>query len=390
MDKKDIVQLGSYLTDSILSEKISAEQLFKKIATILPGDSKSSYKLFQDIWNNKCRESGNNNADISQPMLLSRGFSRDITTEEQLSSFLPEEKILINKDIFRSHLEGLDLVKLDSIKQKHIMDTLIKESIGLSSNDVLLYYNLIKINQLSNSSTNNTSNSIVNEDIDYPTELYQLAVKAFNLNAHNIKKINGKSINEDAVSSIITDAIKKRRINPQVLALCLGRNNKKFIDFLTDFMTFFISQRGDDAQEIFTYMGFYILFHGSTTAQTSNLNLSSNLEAFITDRIGRVRSVYYVAMLFAHTFSVILAAQIFEISAKYHNSPLEQRLKLEKLYSADNRRQLLVQNAISIASRKISSYKSESLEVQNAIKRFMSNKKDLISVKDIFQNDYRS
>ncbi len=389
MKREEIIGIGSYLSDALLGPSITPADLFVKISSLLPGESKVNRKLFGEIWKKKNSENGGKSIPIDQPLNLSRGFNTNSTTEEQLSTYLPEEKILINKDIFRGHLENIDLIKISPQKQKQLMDTLIKESIGLSTNDVLLYYNLLKINQLSQKIIS-TSEPIA-DDTNYSEELYKLIVKNFNLTPQNVKKINsGKVLDEEKVIKILAEGIKRKRINPQVLSICLGHKNSKFIEFFNGFITFFISQRGDDVQEIMSYIGLYILFNGISENELHTLELGSNVVAFIRDRIGRVRSVYYVAMLFMHTFNVLLTAQVYEISAKYANSPLDQKLKLEKLYSADNRRQLLITNAMNIATRKVASFKNESLEVLSAYKRFSGNTKDLVTVKDIFNNDYRT
>lgn len=389
MDREQIIKLGTYISDSFVAQNIVPAEFFKNISSIVPGDTKQTYKLFLDIWG-KRNNSGYLN--INQPLLFSRGFSSDSTTEDQLSTYLPEEKILINKDIFRSALESIDLINIDQARQKKLIDKLTKESIGLSNNDILLYYNLIKINQLSHKKESGSPamNSVVS-DRDFPTEIYKLAVSAFNLTPAHMRKVTGgKVFDERVVLDLLHDAVNKKRINPQVLTICLGYKNRKFIDFFNSFMTNFISQRGDDVQDVLTYVGFYILFNGAPSNKMSSLNLSSHVQAFVNDRIGRVKSVYYVAMLFAHTYNVILTAQIYEISVKYLNSPVDQRLKLEKLYSASNRRQLLAKNAESIALRKVSGFKAESLEVLNAFKRFSSSKTDMVSAKDIFENDWRN
>lgn len=386
MTKENIMLLGRFITNAFKNNKIIPSELFKIISKVIPGDNKDVYKLFIDIWNKN--NTGLNKLNINQQFLISRGFNNEITSEEQLSKYLPEEKILINKDLFRSHLENIDLINIDNKRQKQIMDILIKESIGLSNNDVLLYYNLLKINQISQSVIK--QNSVIDDNRDYSSEIYSLTIKAFNLTPLNIKKINGsKNLDEKIVIEILRDGVKKKRINPYVLSICLGYKNAKFIKLFIDFITFLASQRGDDVQDILSYIGLYILINGTPEDKIRKLNLGSNVEAFIMDRIGRVKSIYYVAMLFIHTFNVLLTAQMFEISGKFQNSSLDQRLKLEKLYSADNRRSILVDNAINIATRKVSEYKNESLEVLSAFKRFNGTKNVMITVKDLFNIDYR-
>lgn len=380
MNKTEIDALTSYITQSLSESVITPETFFKNISKILPADNKLVYKSFLS-------KVSRLDMDLKLPLIITRGFNHELSTEEQLSSYLPEEKILINKDIFRSCLKDRDLSTLGGADLQRVIDQLNKESIGLTQNDVLLYFNLLKINQLSNA---RMSGSYDDVNHDYPSELFKLAKKAFNLTAVNIKKVNGaRSIEEESILKLLKNSISRNKMNPQVLSICLGYKSTKFIEMFVGFITFFVNQRGDDPQDILSYIALYILFNGANSKDLGSLNLNANVEAFVSDRIGRVKSVYYVAMLFMHTFNVLLTAQIYEISNKYMDSSLDQRLKLEKLYSADNRRTLLVDNALGIATRKISTYKNESLEVLSAYKRYSGNSKDLVTVKDLFNNDWR-
>lgn len=391
MINKEIILIGNYLVKSLQSNTITPLDFFDKISELLPGDSKEISASFMELWDKNSdhiKESGGSVVEVNQPLLLTRGYNNELVPENQLLSFLPEEKILINKDIFREHLKNRDLVKIDSRSEKALMDILNKESIGLSSNDVLLYYNLLKINQISSNDEPGSKESMSPDE--FAIEIHKLSVNVFNLTTQSIKKINGgKDIEEGELLNLITENIKSKKINPEVLSLCLGHRNSKFIELFTGFITQFISQRGDDPQDILVYLGLYILLNGSHSSKLKKLNLASHVEAFVIDRIGRIRSIYYVAFLFIHTFNVILAAQVYEISVKYLDSSREQGIKLQKLYSADNRRSILISNAINIATDKVSKYKNESIEVINTFKRYIKNRKDIVSTVDLFNIDYR-
>lgn len=390
MTKKDIITIGNYIVSSLQADTIIPLEFINKISALIPGNTEEISNILIQLWNkysDKRKEDGKQSIEINFPLMLTRGFNNKIVPENQLVNFLPEEKILINKDIFRNNLKNLDLVSIDSKREKELMDTLNKESIGLSNNDVLLYYNLLKINQIS-STTSSADQDVLSAD-EYAIEIHRLSVNAFNLTTENLRKINGKNIEEGELLNLVTDSIKSSKINPQVLLLCLGSKNSKLIELFTGFLSQFVSQRGDDPQDVLIYFGLYILLNGAPVDKLKKLDLASHVEAFITDKIGRLRSIFYVAFLFIHTFNVIIAAQVFEISVKYLDSSREQGLKLQKLYSADNRRALLVSNALNIASDKISKYKNESIEVINTFKRFIKNKKDIVSVQDLFSIDYR-
>ncbi len=392
MKREEVILLGNSIIDAILNESFTPKSLFRSIAEYMPGSRSDNQKLFEAIWKKKSTTS--KIMEYNQVLRITRGFDNSITTEEQLASYLPEEKILINKDIFRGHLDNVDMINIDQNKQKKIMDQLIVDSIGLTPNDVLLYYNLLKINQINDKSQKSTESRSTNSSTsssDYGLEIYKLVVKNFLLSSANIKKINGGKVIDQAVAQkILTNGISTKRVNPQILSICVGHKNRKFFNYFYDFLSSISKQRGEDVTEILTYSAFYILFSGASESELKALNISSNIDAFLNGRMGRVKSIYYVAMLFLHNFNVVLTAQIYEISVKYLESPVEQRTKLEKLYSADNRRQLLVTNAVNIATRKISGYKNESIEVLNAFKRSQKSIKEFVTVADIFKNDYRS
>lgn len=380
----NIKQLGTILIHSLYSGSVVPRELFKELDGALGGGNGEVYNALNALWEDisgQRQMKGKSCQDVNLPILLTRGY-KDALEEEQLSRYLPEEKILINKDLFRSRLGEVDLSSISAVQEKALIDSLTKDSIGLSSNDVLLYYNLIKVNQLRGKSR---SQMMEEEPSVSSEQLLNLTMEAMEMGPKNISRLNGgRELDKKAALEIITKAVSEGRINSAVLSLCMGEGDTKYLDLIKGFMGEVISQRGDKSRDIFTYMGFYILFNGSKKVDLDQLNLAFPLESFVTDKIGRVKTVYYVAMLFIQAFVFILVAQIYEISVKYQQSGPDQKEKIKKLYSADNRRAMLVSNALNIASRKIAGYRSESIEVLNTFKRFMASKKSLITVNDIF------
>ena len=105
MEKDNILQLGLHLTDIIHKKKFIPLELIKRISTILDGDTKSNYKLLVATWTNyQSKLTDGEKLDISAPLLLTRGINGGGEAEDQLINYLPEEKILINKENTSSSL----------------------------------------------------------------------------------------------------------------------------------------------------------------------------------------------------------------------------------------------------------------------------------------------
>lgn len=369
MEKDELLRVGKKVIDCLQNQSFRPKELLEDISSELSDEE--LYTQFVDYWN-----SVQNWGEIDTPLQISRGWD-EIIPQDQLLHYLPEEKLLINKDIFRNKLDGVDLTSISGSSEKSLMEELLRDSIGLSKNDVLLYYNLLKINQISvKSKKAGSKEDIIKEHSKY---IFNLLQDGFNL--HNIS--------EDDAIKVITKNLESGKSNSQIISLAAGRENDKFFNFLKEFLIKFISRRGDDEGEILRYIGLYILFNGAKDEDLSPLNLTANEIAFITDRIGRVRSIYYTLVLFIHTFNLLICAQVYEISTKFLEADGSQKEKLKKLYWDDTRRKLLYTNALGIATRKISSNKSDASEILGAFKRFTSKLKVFVTKEDLFEIDYR-
>jgi hypothetical protein len=216
-----------------------------------------------------------------------------------------------------------------------------------------------------------------------------LADTAFGLNAETAARINaGRPVNLVQVKDLIADNIRTNRTNPRILPQFLGKCSDRFVNLLIDFIRDFVTQRNEDPQEMVLLSGLYILLSGSRPDAVEALHLSAPLQAFLVDKIGRVRTSYYAALLFMQSFLYVLFAQVYEIASKYREADDEQRQKLVKLYRADDRLAMLVSNAVNIAGRKITDFKAESREVMTHFKKFTASRKVLVSARDLFETDY--
>jgi len=396
--------MGRYVVELLLSDRLvpkNALEEFVRLAmpagTSSDTDREALLNSLVDYWNNQAKNRSPQDGGAMSPgtpLIISRGYD-SVVPEDQLAHYLPEEKILINKELFRSKLDSLNLGALDPSKERVLVDQLKRDAIGLSSEDVILYYNLIKVNKLAQRSevaitrgpapTPYSNLKAQTEPPLSPEGLFKLTMKSFGIQPDQIVKLNvGKVIDMGALSSVLQESLRRRRIAIPILAHYLGQHNDKYIRAVQDFMALVIQQRGERPEEMAPYQALYVLLGGTDPKLLDSLSLAPPLFAWLSDRIGRVRSIYYAAFVFIHTFVYVLCAQVTEIAVKYQNSDRAQQEKLKKLYWSPERFGLLITNANNSASRRINDYKAETREVQNLFKKFIGTRKDLLSPNDLF------
>jgi hypothetical protein len=217
-----------------------------------------------------------------------------------------------------------------------------------------------------------------------PASLVALVKERFSLDDASAARLNGGHRLDDRVlTELVASGIRSQRIVPRLLVPYLGPPGKFFEQF-QEFLRMVAEPRDGNFSELMQHFGLYLLLNGTPQDKLAGLALAPPLESFVTDKIGRVRQIFYAGMLFGFTFTYVLFAQGFEINAKYREMDEAQRAKLRKLYEAEDRLALLVGNAGNVAMRRISDYGVEAREIQMALKKFLAARKRLISPADLF------
>jgi hypothetical protein len=390
MNNATLAPFAEKLVQVLFSDKVIPAQVLTEIGDLVSEGDPGYQTTLRNVWsqqNQARQQAGGSPRTIDLPLYLTGGFDQD-TAEEELGRFLPEEKILINKEIFRQKLKSVDFSALDARREQSLLEELRNDAIGLSREETVFYYNLIKINALSGSIRQRPSAPV--ETIDFPGTILDLAESNLLMTPANIAKLNlGRFVPREKIKNILTVSIKNNRINPKVLALLLGYRTDKYLRKLIRFFEMIVGQRGENAEEVIQYFAFYLLAHTADETLLKTLELTSPLYSFLTNKIGRVREIYYVSMLFAITFFIVLLSQISEIAGKFQDSSDDQKSKLLKLYQSDERIAMLVQNAVNLATRRIAEFKVESREVLSNLKRFLAANPDLVTSADLFKTDYR-
>ena len=390
MNQDALVPFAEKFVQILFSEKFIPAEALAEIGNLVSENNPAYLQALRKLWdreNQTRQQDGRNSRNIDLPLYLTGGFDQD-TAEEELGRFLPEEKILINKEIFRQKLEGVDFSTVDARREQALVEELKKDAIGLGREEIVFYYNLIKINALSGAIRQRPSAPV--ETVDFPETILALAENHFKLTPATLARLNsGRPIPRDKIKNILHVTIRNNKINPKVVALLLGHKTDKYLKKLVWFLELTVQQRGESPEDVLQHFGLYLLVNSADETLLKTLELSTPLYSFVTHKIGRMREIYYVSMLFAITFFVVLLSQVSEIAGKYQESPQDQKAKLLKLYQSDERIAMLVQNAVNLATRRIVEYKVESREVLSNLKRFLAANPDLVTPNDLFNTDYR-
>jgi hypothetical protein len=141
-------------------------------------------------------------------------------------------------------------------------------------------------------------------------------------------------------------------------------------------------------EEAQIYMAMYIVFNSCDESILNNAEISRPLYNFITGRTSRIKTIIAVSIKFAFIFTTILATQVIEINKKFRASSEEQKQKLIKLYSSQERRTMIVNNAANFALQKIQSQRSEYMDTVKNFKAFVAKSHNILTVHDMFQIEY--
>ena len=403
MDEGKRDTIASYLFKVFNSENIIPVEIVAGLFRMMPGFDPSFSSGVISEWKRITEdylEQGKSPRDINEPLIITRGF-REGLTENSLKMYFPEEKILINRQVFRKKISSVDFTRLTPDIERRLVEELKNESIALTEQEVIIYYNLLKINILSKLYSNRQETpaqgaksggdgvKIIGEGaVNYPEKIILLLSENFADSKRLLLVNEKKEIDRRLLADALGSKFRKSVHNPRVYLLMFGYGTDKYMVFIREYIKMVVSRWGGNEDEIFAFFSAYQLLNSAGEDILDNMDLAASLRNFISDRLGRIHPVYYCAILFVTVFTYILVMQVVEISGKFMNSPDQQKSKLLKLYNSEERINMLITNAFNIASGKISSYKSESREIIPNMKKFLSRYGNLIKPDDIFKTSY--
>ena len=408
MDNEKKNQLAAYLfkvfnSENIIPAEVTAS-LFKMMPSFDPVFTSEVLKEWKRI-TEAYRKGGKNPRNINSPLILTRGFMEGVS-DSNLKLYLPEEKILINRQIFRNKVSSVNFGALSPDAERKILEELKNESIALSDQEVVIYYNLLKINMMAKlyasgqASARPQSDPVVSGDSSgfktigegagsFPEKIISLLFENF-ADRNKIMSVNEKrNIDQTLLINAVNSKISKSVHNPRIYLLMFGYGTDKYMNFVKEYIKMVVSRWGGNEEEIFASFTAYQLLNSASEDLLGELDLAVSLKNFVSDKLGRIHPVYYCAILFVTVFTYILVMQVVEISGKFNSSPEAQKAKLLKLYNSEERINMIISNAFNIAAGKISSYKSESREIIPNMKKFISKYENLVKPEDMFRTIYK-
>ncbi len=413
ISEESIEAMARSIIKNLYSEKINPAKFVNSLAQSMATDGGASLNDAVDrLWKKKnseleqqiIKEFGGN---VSQAQVKQLLKSREMTynesyrfakcfegkiPESEIKKWLPEDKIVYNRETFYERLKTVDFGNLSPNVEKRLIDLLEKESIGLTRQEVLLYYNLIKINKLSAS---------VEEEQKKKTSANTVKAKAFanaiivslfkkHITSDKLLLLNAqKTIPKDAIKEVLERRIAQGQVNPNALMILAGYKGKdKLISKMRDFMD--ISRKwGHSPNDMFHYLMMFALFEGADKELLPFLNLSNNTKNFLEGKKSSLNELITSVIKFTFSFFYGIAVQRFEINFKYQRASADMQKKFYKLYSSEDRLKILLNNALKIALTKMSNCsKPEIDQVSLYLKKFLEKNKDLLTKEDLFEDSY--
>lgn len=340
-------------------------------------------------YSNTAREQIQQLIDASQVQYeqnyLYRKYIGDLK-EEDIKTLLPEDKLILNRDIFYERLKNIDFRELSPLTEKRIIETLIKDSIGLFREEVILYYNLIKVNRLS-SVVAAKQREQKTTDIAQFQRMADALIEAYIpkfIQLAELKEFNeNHSIDRGILRDSIIDKIKAGQFNPLPIITLANIGKGRLVGSLKDLMSQISRKKNLESQRLWTAFLFYLLLNNSNEKFLEKLQISTNLTSFLQLQRGKFNQNEIIVVGFTYTTSVNLCKQIAEIRAKYQQADEDNKKKLYRLYANEERIIMLINASIDMTVKNLDLHKGELSELSDFTKKYIKRSR-ILEKSDLF------
>lgn len=320
---------------------------------------------------------------------LSRTF--DNITEADVRNWLPVDKLLYNQDIFHKRLRGLDLANIDSTVEKRIIQSLEKEATALNRQEVLLYYSLIKANKLSVDKTQAKFKRRTEESKFFKAIASGLLGLIYpkRISSADLLEINeGAKIERESMRDTLVDKIHNQKFHAYPYLIFFGID--KTYDLYNQFIQIAALTKyfGDDPEKIVNYTIFYILFKSASENFLKISNIQPTTMNFLNGKAGPFSAEGNGMIRLLDTFFYALCTQIYEINKTYQKAGNDKKAKIYKLYSAEDRLRMIVQNSLSIGYKVIQRMKLDQQKLLQTVTHYIEKQKKFLTKESIFASVY--
>jgi hypothetical protein len=382
--KKFLAHLSAVLNDGNLVTDIEKHWIER--------NKEIEKKVYQEFGTNAAREIKQIVEQKTKEINRVYRFAKTMegVSEQDIKNWLPVDKLLYNQDIFYNRLRGVDLNNIDSSVEKRIIQALEKDAKGMSRQEILFYYSLIKANRIASSQNQVKARRQIEEKKYFKTIGSALLGLVYpkRINGKILEEINdGVKIDRETLRDNLIDKIQNQRFSPYPYLILFGIDKKDrmfqhFVGFanLTKYL-------GEDPEKIMNYTIFYILFKGSSENFIKLSNLQKPALDFLSAKTSAPFSPEGAGMIrFMDTFFYALCTQIYEINRNYQKANDVKKAKIYKLYSSEDRLRMLVQNSLSVALKVIQRMKLDHNRLLGTVKRYIDKQKGFLQKEDIFSS----
>ncbi len=310
-------------------------------------------------------------------------------SEEEFQKMLPVYKLIHYHDIFMERLEGLDMRNIDINTEKLIIKSLQRDAYGLSTREVLLFYNLVKSNIISmNEDEYEIKIRKIKYDLPKLAKMFIDGVLQY-ISGSIITKLNsGVPINKDELINIIANTIRKKgiEVRPYIVLFDTKHNEKLIQNFIS--MKELISNLNLEPDRMIHYTMLRMIFKNIPVEQLDIINLNPRVVEFVQGQTGLLSGYETALTIILDTFFYVLCRQIYDVNRKYHSSNENRKSKLEKLYKNSNRLGMMIINSLSRAFQEGDLIEIDTSKLQRAFVSYIRKYKYFITQEDLFNPIY--
>lgn len=382
--KKFISNLGSILNDGNLVTDIEKHWIER--------NKEIEKKVYQEFGTNSAREIKQIVEQKTKELDRVYRFAKTMEgiSEQDIKNWLPVDKLLYNQDTFYNRLRGVDLNNIDSSVEKRIIQALEKDAKGMSRQEILFYYSLIKANRIASTQNQVKARRQMEEKKYFKAVGSALLGLVYpkRINAKILEEINdGVKIDRETLRDNLIDKIQNQRFSPYPYLILFGfdKKDRMFQHFVG--ISSLTKYLDEDPEKIMNYTIFYILYKNSSENFIKLSNLQKPALDFLSARSPAPFSPEGAGMVrFMDTFFYALSTQIYEINRNYQKANDVKKAKIYKLYSSDDRLRMIVQNSLSVALKVIQRMKLDHSRLLGTVTRYIEKQKGFLKKEDIFSS----
>jgi hypothetical protein len=329
------------------------------------------------------------NREVSFPLEQDAAFGMHVNdgASPVMAGRATFERLMTGFDAFRRKLDGIEFGSVNVFEENRLIDELSTECPGLALPEIILLYNIFKIDKITNGNGTNADS----KKSMFPVKILKGVGEKLFLTDDVMFRLNGStSVHKDVIIKALEQKRSSDRFNPDVLSFLFEERSGRLVEKMKMFLEHIADRRGDDPVEIFNYLGLYIILNDVPDNLFRQINLSPQLNDFLAVKPGEVKhlslpvnEIYHQAVIYIFNFIYGIAGFIHRISGRYAVAGSEQRSRLVKL-ADPGRVARFIENTHELSLKILMTYHADIKELLPVLKKFIRTNRNIIRSDDLF------